>query len=57
MIASEFVSFFIIFQGVVKIWSGKISFLSHPDIQLATNHTGPYLLSVKRKGKKWGHWL
>ena len=35
----------------VKISSGKMSFLSQPDMQLATNQTGRYLLWVKGKEK------
>ena len=31
-----------------------MSFLSHPDIQVATNHASPNLSSVKEKYKKWG---
>ena len=42
-------AYFIIFQCLVKIPSGKMSFLSHPGIQLAVNHTGLYLSSVKKK--------
>ena len=36
-------------QCLGKTPFGKMSFLSHPDIQLATSHTSLYLLSVKEK--------
>ena len=43
--------YFIIFQCLIKIPSAEMLFLFHPDIQLATNYTGLYLLSVKWKDK------
>ena len=45
------------FHCLVKISSGKMSFLSHPDLQLIINHTGLCLSLVKEKDKKWGHGL
>ena len=33
-----------------------MSFLSHPDVQLAINHTDLYFSLVKEKDK-WGHWF
>ena len=40
------------FHCLVKISSGKMSFLSHPDLQLIINHTGLCLSVVKEKDKK-----
>ena len=52
MFGSWFTDYFIISQCLIKISSGKMSFLFHPDILLpATNHTSLNLSWVKEKDK------